>query len=130
MAEAIVSPGVFTRENDQSFLEQQPIQAGAAIIGPTVTGPVEKPILVTSYSDYTNRFGSTFISGGLPFSYFTSIAAFNYFQNGGNTLLVTLVTNGDFTPASADVSNADDEVVFTLKTQNRRSPYEFSRGSR
>jgi len=116
MAEAIVSPGVFTRENDQSFLEQQPIQAGAAIIGPTVKGPVEKPILVTSYSDYTNRFGSTFISGGLPFSYFTSIAAFNYFQNGGNTLLVTRVTQGEFTPADATIDNPDDEAVFTLKT--------------
>jgi hypothetical protein len=116
MAEAIVSPGVFTRENDQSFLEQQPIQAGAAIIGPTVKGPVEKPILVTSYSDYTNRFGSTFISGGLPFSYFTSIAAFNYFQNGGNTLLVTRVTNGNFTSADATIDNPDDEAVFTLKT--------------
>ena len=50
MAESIISPGVFTRENDQSFLEQQPIQAGAAIIGPTVKGPVELPTLVTSYS--------------------------------------------------------------------------------
>ena len=116
MAEAIVSPGVFTRENDQSFLEQQPIQAGAAIIGPTVKGPVEKPILVTSYSDYTNRFGSTFISGGLPFSYFTSIAAFNYFQNGGNTLLVTRVTNGDFTSADATIDDPSEEAVFTLKT--------------
>lgn len=116
MAEAIISPGVFTRESDQSFLEQQPIQAGAAIIGPTVKGPVEKPILVTSYSDYVNKFGTTFISGGLPFSYFTSIAAFNYFQNGGTTLLVTRVTNGDFTSANATIDNPDDENVFTLKT--------------
>ena len=116
MAEAIISPGVFTRESDQSFLEQQPIQAGAAIIGPTVKGPVEKPILVTSYSDYVNRFGTTFISGGLPFSYFTSIAAFNYFQNGGTTLLVTRVTQGNFTPANATIDNPEDENVFTLKT--------------
>lgn len=116
MAEAIISPGVFTNENDQSFLEQQPIQAGAAIIGPTVKGPVEKPILVTSYSDYTNRFGSTFVSGGLPFSYFTSIAAFNYFQNGGNTLLVTRVTSGEFSSADATINDPNDGAVFTLKT--------------
>jgi hypothetical protein len=109
MAEAIISPGVFTRENDQSFLTQQPIQAGAAIIGPTVKGPVEKPTLVTSYSDYKNKFGATFVSGGLNYSYFTSIAAFNYFNNGGNTLLITRITNGDFTSAQTADRNDDEQ---------------------
>ncbi len=131
MAEAIISPGVFTRENDQSFITQQPIQAGAAIIGPTVIGPSEKPTLVTSYSDYKNKFGATFESGGLDYTYFTSIAAFNYFQNGGNTLLVTRVTKGDFTsaqtgdgigaPASTAISSSTSlgatlQPAFTLKT--------------
>ena len=99
MAESIISPGVFTRENDQSFLQQQPVQAGAAIIGPTVKGPVEIPTVVTSYSDFKNKFGATFVSGGNSYSYFTSIAAYNYFQNGGDSLLVTRVTREDFTPA-------------------------------
>jgi len=107
MAESIISPGVFTRENDQSFLQQQPIQAGAAIIGPTVKGPVETPTLVTSYSDYKNKFGATFTSGSNSYSYFTSIAAYNYFQNGGDTLLVTRVTREAFTPARTAKSAAD-----------------------
>lgn len=111
MAESIISPGVFTRENDQSFLEQQPIQAGAAIIGPTVKGPVELPTLVTSYSDYKNKFGATFISGGNSYSYFTSIAAFNYFQNGGDSLLVTRVTREDFT--SAHTAKAAGDAIST-----------------
>jgi hypothetical protein len=34
--EILLSPGVIAIENDQSFITQQPIQAGAAIIGPTV----------------------------------------------------------------------------------------------
>jgi uncharacterized protein len=129
MAEAIISPGVYTRENDQSFLEQQPIQAGAAIIGPTVKGPVNKPTIVTSYSDYKNKFGATFISGGNGYSYFTSIAAFNYFQNGGNTLLVTRVTNGDFTSATSTAISSSspstpalpsiNQPAFTLKTINQ-----------
>ena len=50
MAETLISPGVLTRENDQSLITQQPITAGYAIIGPTVKGPVLKPRLVTSYS--------------------------------------------------------------------------------
>ena len=38
MAETIISPGVFTRENDISFIQPAPVAAGAAIIGPAVKG--------------------------------------------------------------------------------------------
>jgi len=111
MAETLVSPGVLARENDQSFITQQPVQVGAAIVGPTVKGPVEQPTLVTSYSDYQNRFGTTFESGSNVYSYFTSIAAFNYFNNGGNTMLVTRVVSGSagtqWTFATASVYTGD-----------------------
>ena len=75
MAETIVSPGVLAIENDQSFITQQPVQAGAAIIGPTPKGKVGIPVLCTTYSDYLNKFGSTFLSGSQTYTYFTSIAA-------------------------------------------------------
>ena len=101
MAETLLSPGVLARENDSSFVTAQPIQAGAAIVGPTPKGPVEKPRLVTSYSQYKAIFGAAFESGSQQFSYFTSIGAFNYFQNGGDSLLVTRVTSGSFTPATS-----------------------------
>ena len=39
MAERIVSPGVFTREVDQSFLPAGLAAIGAAVIGPTAKGP-------------------------------------------------------------------------------------------
>ena len=61
MAETIISPGVLTRENDISFVQPAPVQAGAAFIGPAVKGPIEQPIIVTSYNDYTRRFGETYI---------------------------------------------------------------------
>ena len=73
MAETLISPGVLARENDNSFVSDRPIRNTAAIIGPTVKGPVEIPTLVTSYSDYENRFGTTLTSGSLEYSYFTSI---------------------------------------------------------
>ena len=101
MNETLVSPGVLAIENDQSFITQLPIQAGAAIIGPTVKGPVNIPTLCTTYSDYQNKFGSTFISGGNEVSYFTSISAYNYFNNGGGSLLVTRVVSGTFSPATS-----------------------------
>ena len=101
MAETLISPGVLARENDSSFIRQQPITVGAAIIGPTVLGPVEIPTLVTSYSDYVNKFGAGFESGSDNYSYFTSITAYNYFNNGGTSLLVARVVTGSYTAASS-----------------------------
>jgi hypothetical protein len=103
MAETIVSPGVLAIENDQSFITQGPVTAGAAIVGPTVKGKVGIPTIVTSYTDYLNKFGSTFISGSNTYTYFTSISAYNYFNNGGTSLLVTRVVSGSFTPATSSV---------------------------
>jgi len=101
MAEVLISPGVLATENDQSQITSQPIQAGAAIIGPTVKGRVNIPTLVTSYSQYLAAFGSTFISGSDTYTFLTSISAYNYFQNGGTSLLVTRVAQGTWTPATS-----------------------------
>ena len=100
MAETLISPGVLALENDQSFITQQPVTVGAALIGPTVKGPVEVPTLVTSYSDYQNKFGTTFLSASQVQTYFTSVAAYNYFNNGGQTLLVARVVSGSFASAT------------------------------
>jgi len=101
MAETLLSPGVLSLENDQSQVTQGPVTVGAAIIGPTVKGPVEIPTVVTSYSDYVNKFGSTFVSGGSVYSYFTSITAYNYFNNGGESLLVARIVSGTYTSATS-----------------------------
>jgi len=57
MAEQIISPGVFTRENDLSFLPQGVGAIGAAVIGPTVQGPAFVPTVVRSFSEYERKFG-------------------------------------------------------------------------
>jgi hypothetical protein len=94
MAEAIISPGVYTNENDQSAVSQGPVVVGAAIVGPTVNGVPYVPTIVTSYSDYIAKFGTTFENGTSGVAeYFTSIAVRNYFENGGNTMLVTRITH-------------------------------------
>lgn len=121
MADTLISPGVLALENDQSFITQQPITVGAAIIGPTVKGPVEVPTIVTSYSDYQNKFGTTFLSASQVYTYFTSIAAFNYFNNGGESLLVARVVSGTFTSAFTSgsggrINNADNNEALVLKT--------------
>ena len=75
MAEKIVSPGVFTRENDLSFVQQGIGAIGAGIVGPTVKGPAGIPTKVWSYSEYQAAFGDSFKSGSDYYQYFTSIAA-------------------------------------------------------
>jgi hypothetical protein len=127
MAETLVSPGVLTRENDQSFITQQPVVVGAAIVGPTVKGPVEIPTVVTSYSDYQNRFSTTFMSGSSEsdeqiYTFLTSIAAYNYFQNGGESLLVTRVVSGSAAAwdyATAEVSGSLGTGSFQLEALDK-----------
>ena len=119
MAETLISPGVLARENDSSFITQQPVNVGAAIIGPTVLGPVEIPTVVTSYSAFVNKFGAGFQSGSDNVSFFTSIAAYNYFNNGGTSLLVARVVSASntWTPAtSTTIPNYTTSASFTLKT--------------
>jgi hypothetical protein len=123
MAETLVSPGVLARENDSSFVTQQPIAVGAAIIGPTVKGPVEIPTVVRSYSDYVNRFGAVLTSGSETYTYFTSIAAYNYFNNGGESLLVARVVTGSYTSAQATgdqaPSGSNTSGSFVLETLSK-----------
>jgi hypothetical protein len=116
MSETLLSPGVFSLENDQSQITQGPITVGAALIGPTVLGPVNNPTVVTSYSDFKSKFGATFISGGNSFEYLTSIAALNYFEQGGSSLLVTRVVTGSYTSATASVLTPTGTTSFKLAT--------------
>ena len=104
MAETLISPGVLARENDQSFVTSQPVERGAALIGPTALGPVERPTLISSFSSYQAIFGGAIQSGSNEYTYLTSIAANQYFQNGGNSLLVTRVASGSNANWSSAVS--------------------------
>ena len=116
MAETLISPGVLARENDQSFITQNPVTVGAAIIGPTAKGPVEVPTVVTSYSQYQNIFGTTFTSASNVYTYFTSIAAYNYFNNGGESLLVARVVSGSYSSATTSISGSNTSGSLVLET--------------
>ena len=121
MAEQIVSPGVFQRETDQSFITPAPVEVGAAIVGPTVKGPIEQPTVVTSFADYKDKFGTTFVSGSDNLEFFTSIAVQKYFANGGNSMLVTRVVSGSGT--------AWDYATSTNISSNQGASSGFASGS-
>ena len=56
-SERIVSPGVFTREIDQSFLAQGVAAIGGVVVAPFKKGPGFSPTVITSEGDLTNTFG-------------------------------------------------------------------------
>ena len=117
MANNLISPGVDLPELDQSFLPPGPIRVGAAIIGPTTKGPVEIPTIVTSYQNFKSIFGGAVNSGSDNYTYLTNIAAYNYFQNGGTSLLVARVVSGSYTPASSSaVLDSNTSSSFVLET--------------
>jgi phage tail sheath protein FI len=108
MAEKIISPGVFQNESDQSLVQRGIVGTATAIVGPTVLGQPYVPTYVTSYTEYVAKFGESFKSGSYYYEYLTSLAAKDYFNNGGQTLLVTRVISGSTgvsTYASASVSS-------------------------
>ena len=118
MAEKIISPGVFTRENDKSLVQRGIPEVGAAIVGPTVKGNPIAPTVVTSYSEYLSVFGDVFKSGSNYYEYYTSLAAKEYFNNGGRSLLVTKIISGSSysTYASSSVASATAGTAsFTLE---------------
>ena len=117
MSEVILSPGVFQNETDQSLYTQAPPALGAAIVGPTVNGRPFVPTYVTTYNQYLSLFGDIFKSGSYYYEYFTSQAAREYFNNGGQSLLVTRIISGSnniSTYATANVTSASS-TIFALE---------------
>ena len=85
MAERIVSPGVFTNEKDQSFLQRGISEIGAAFIGTTIKGPALIPTKVNSYSEFEQMFGSYTEDSYLPF------AVQEYLKNSGVCTITRLL---------------------------------------
>jgi hypothetical protein len=125
MAERIVSPGVFTRENDLSFLAQGVGEIGAAFVGPFKQGPAFVPTIVRTQSEFEDKFGTP------DGTYYTEYAVQNYLREAGTVTVVrTLGIDGysQVAPIGIAVSgsggntligtlhstaNGDEEVGFT-----------------
>ena len=82
MAERIVSPGVFTRENDLSFLPQGIGEIGAAFVGPFKEGPAFIPTIVRSQAEFEDLFGTP------DGTYYTGYAVQNYLREAGTATIV------------------------------------------
>lgn len=94
MAERFVSPGVFTRENDLSFLPQGIATIGAAFIGPTLKGPAFRPIIVESQEDFEAWFGATSID------FYTPYAVRNYLKESSRATIVRVLGKSGYSPTT------------------------------
>lgn len=118
MAEKIVSPGVFTRENDLSYLPTGIAQIGAAIVGPTEQGPAFLPKIVTTQQEYEQVYGK-------PTDYYTGLAVRNYLREAGTLTVCRVGGIGGYrlggglviTATSASVS----EIVAVLAPSSSRA---------
>ena len=90
MAEQIISPGVFTRENDLSFLPAGVGAIGAAIVGPTVKGPAFVPTVVNSFQEYEQRFGT------LDSDTFIPQTVREYLKNAGTVTVCRVLAGGGY----------------------------------
>ena len=92
MAEKIVSPGVFTRERDLSFLPAGISQIGAAIIGPTVKGPAFEPVIIESFKEFEQVFGPKTYDSYVPYT------VEGYLKSAGRVTVVRTLGLSGYTP--------------------------------
>jgi len=113
MAERIVSPGVFNRETDASFITQGVGGSVAAFVGPFKMGPSFSPTLVTSQTEFEQMFGPA------DGTYYTEYAVQNYLRENGSALLVKVGGKGGYAQSApyaiiASGSGSPRRIVATL----------------
>jgi hypothetical protein len=87
-AERIISAGVFTRENDQSFIAQGVAELGAVVVGPTQLGPAFVPTRISSYSEFAAKFGSLTVDTYVP------NLVKDYLSNASSVIVTRVLGNG------------------------------------
>jgi hypothetical protein len=101
MSERIVSPGVFTRERDLSFLTQGIGEIGGAFIGPTPKGPAFIPTIVRGQQDYVTTFGDA------DANHYTGLTVKNYLRESGAATVVRVLGLEGYSGASPAVIKVD-----------------------
>ena len=115
MAEKIVSPGVFTREKDLSFLPQGIGEIGAVVIGPTLKGPAFLPTVVESFADFEIKFGSVTEKTYVPYT------VQSYLRSAGRVTIVrTLGLNG-YKWNSITLKASDNKKVLAVLAPSAKS---------
>ena len=123
MAERIVSPGVFTREKDLSFLPQGIAEIGAAIIGPTQKGPAFTPTQISSFSEFQNIFGD------VDSRFYVPATVQEYIKNAPTVTIVRVLGLGGYQSSSVRLEVSESDGTFStlavLKPSRSNSTFDF-----
>jgi len=106
MAEKIVSPGVFTKENDLSFLQQGVADIGAAFIGPFKEGPLV-PTIVNSQAEFETLYGV------VDDTYYTPLAVQSYLREAGTATICRVAGIGGYTAQNPLLINSTNKGQIT-----------------
>ena len=108
-------PGVYVEEHNYTT----PVINGAvassvgAFVGFSPRGQVGKPILVTSWTDFKNKFAL----GVEPFmnNAYLSYMVYGFFANGGQMAWIVRATDGSEQNATVEIANGTKPVIITAK---------------
>ncbi len=130
MAEKIISPGVFTNENDQSFIAQGTTELGAVVVGPTEVGPAFIPTVIQNgFNEFLTKFGGNTSDTYVPqtvkdyLSSAASITVVRVLGNGGWSFtstrgLAALVLSGSGT----ETGGYGNSILAVLHPSKNTSP--------
>ncbi len=117
MAERIVSPGVFTREQDLSFLPQGIAEIGAAIIGPFEKGPALIPTIVDSQNKATLLFGDG--------TFFTPFTVQNYLKSSGRVTIVRVLGEEGYNSSFYPITGSGGKLLVVLSNTKENPDVTF-----
>jgi hypothetical protein len=127
MTEQILSAGVYAYENDQSFYSQGTSATGLAVVGPTSKGAAFVPTDVTTYSQFSAKFGADTSTS------YTAQTVYNYLQAGTTAKVVRVLGNGGFkysTDSKLIAITSGSYILSVLyPTQNDNAAVGLSSGS-
>lgn len=115
MATSYLSPGVYVEEVDRGTKPLEMVGTStAAFIGESKVGPVNKPVLVTNWSQFTKQFGD-FAS-----SDYLAHAVYGFFNNGGAR---AFVLNVGAEPAEKAEKGEKGDKAEKAEARNRAALY-------
>lgn len=87
MTETVIAPGVYSEEVDQSYIAPPAAPAGLVVVGPTEKGAAFVPTDVTSFSQYSTKYG-------LGSNTYVPQAVAAYLQSGDSAKVIRVLGNG------------------------------------
>lgn len=108
-------PGIYVEEKSMSTPAIAGISTSTgAFVGFAQRGEVGKPVFVTSWVDFVNKFALNMPSPFMKNAYL-AYQVYGFFNNGGRSAWIVRVTDGTDAKASVSLPNGTAPIVFSAK---------------